>query len=530
MKSPIVLLASLLTATQAMAQTSDGMASYGWFLLVLAAIIFLAVMSNLAGNLVTVEMKKQGASTSGFGLWNLGFRKRDLDLPQGVDEVKVLTKGHDILLEGQAEKRYLDREIKTFAVQPTDFIGISPIPKMMVEEGQEVKAGTPLFFDKKRPDIMYVSPVSGEFIELNRGDKRSISEVVILADGQQRFEEHSVPSLGNREEAINFMKKSGAWTLLRQRPFDTIPHADEAPRDIFISTFDTAPLAPDNNFIVDGKGPDLQKGLDVLKSLTDGKVYLGMNAKEKPADEFLSAEGVERKWFHGKHPAGNVGVQIHHIDPIKKDEVVWTLGVQDVIVLGHLFNTGKFNNERVFALTGAPLKETGYVRTKAGARISDLIGDLDSEEYRFVSGDVLSGDKMGKSGFMRSNADQLTVLEEGDYHEMFGWLLPLKMRPSVSGTFPNRFFSDLKFEADTNTHGERRAFVVTGQYEKLLPMDIYLQALMKAVITNDFERMEGLGILELSEEDVALCEFACTSKQPLQEILREGLDTVREQS
>ncbi|MDX1684078.1 MAG: Na(+)-translocating NADH-quinone reductase subunit A [Saprospiraceae bacterium] len=529
MKFRLVLLLCLLAVKEVAAQDGLSPSSWGWFLGLVAVLLFLAVMSNLASNLITVEATKQGVSSSGFGIWNWRLGNK-LDLPKEADEVFVLKKGHDILLEGKAEKKWLQREVKTFAVQPPDFEGISPIPKMMVEEGQEVKAGTPLFYDKKRPEILYVSPVSGEFIELNRGEKRSIAEVVILADSDQKFVQHTVPSLENRKEVIEFMKKSGAWTLLRQRPFDVVPEPDVTPKNIFVSTFDTGPLAPDNNFIVDGRGEDFQKGLDVLNQLTDGKVYLGLDAKEMAAEEFVNARDVEKKWFYGKHPAGNVGVQIHHIAPIKVGDVVWCLGVQDILVLGHLFNTGRFNNERTIALTGAPLAETGYVKTRAGARISDLVGDIEKDDYRFVSGDVLSGKKMGKEGFMRSFDDQLTVLEEGDYYEMFGWLIPHSLRPSVSGTYPNRLFSDLRYEADTNTHGEKRAFVVTGQYEKLLPMDIYLQALMKAIITNDFERMEGLGIHELSEEDVALCEFACTSKQPLQKILRDGLDMVREQS
>lgn len=511
-----------------MAQGAEGGSSFGWFLALIALIVFLIVISNLASNLVTVEVKKQGATSSGFGLWNLGGRA-NIDVPAEAKEVKILKKGHDILLEGGAKKKYLDRKVNTFALQPTDYIGISPIPKVMVETGQSVKAGTPIFFDKKRPEIIYVSPVSGEFIELKRGAKRSISELVILADGKQDFLQHVVPSSGVRADVIDFMKKSGAWTLLRQRPFDTIPDPEVTPKNIFISTFDTAPLAPDNNFVVDGKGEDFQKGLDVLNGLTDGKVFLGLNAKERTADEFANAEGVEKTWFHGKHPAGNVGVQIHHTAPVKPGDTVWYLGVQDVLVLGHLFNTGRFNNQRTVAVTGSPLNETGYVKTYAGARVSDLTGAITGNN-RYISGDVLSGTQKPLDGFMRSNDDQLTVIEEGDHYEMFGWLLPLAMRPSVSGTMPSRFFPSMEFEVDTNTHGERRAFVVTGQYEKLLPMDIYVQALMKAILANDFERMEGLGIQELSEEDVALCEFACTSKQPLQQILRQGLDTIREQS
>jgi Na+-transporting NADH:ubiquinone oxidoreductase subunit A len=245
---------------------------------------------------------------------------------------------------------------------------------------------------------------------------------------------------------------------------------------------------------------------------------------------FTEAKGVEHRWFSGKHPAGNVGVHIHHTEPILRGDKVWTLGVQDVITLGRLFTEKRFNTERVVAVAGAELKAPKYVKTYLGAKVGDLVKDnLANDHVRYISGDVLSGEKKNEEQFLNVYDDQLTVVEEGDYFEMFGWLLPIKARPSVSRTFPNFLFPNLTFKADTNTHGEKRAFVVTGQYEAYLPMDIYLQHLMKNIIINDLERIEGLGIYELVEEDVALCEFTCTSKQPLQQILREGLDMMREQ-
>jgi Na+-transporting NADH:ubiquinone oxidoreductase subunit A len=279
---------------------------------------------------------------------------------------------------------------------------------------------------------------------------------------------------------------------------------------------------------VDGRGQDFQKGLDVLNQMTDGKVFLGLNAKGSPAQEFTNATGVEKKWFHGKHPAGNVGVQIHHTAPLAVGDVVWYMDVQNVLTLGHLFNTGEWNQTKVVAVTGEPVSERGYVKTFAGARIADLVGNTSAEGNRFVAGDVLTGSNQGKAGFLGMNDDQVTVLTEGDKYEMFGWLLP-KLNPTASRTLPSKLFPSLKFSAETNTHGEGRAFVVTGQYESVLPMDVYVQPLMKAILANDYERMEGLGLLELSEEDVALCEFACTSKQPLQKILRDGLEMMRDQ-
>ena len=319
--------------------------------------------------------------------------------------------------------------------------------------------------------------------------------------------------------------------MIKQRPFGTIADPVDTPKGIFISTFDSAPLAPDQDFIVTGQGTAFQKGLDVLKRLTSGAVHLGLNARRDnaPSAVFTEAKGVEKHWFHGKHPAGNVGVQIHHISPIAGNDKVWTLGVQEVISIGRLFLDKKFDASRVIALTGAELESPAYVRTYLGANIGDLLGSTVKEGVRFVSGDVLSGKQKRKEEFLDYGDDQVTTLREGNEYDMFGWLLPGGARPSTSKTFLSGLM-DISYVAETNTHGEKRAFVVTGQYEKVLPMDIYPQHLMKAILVNDFERMEGLGINELLEEDVALCEFACTSKQPLQQILRQGLEVMREQA
>jgi Na+-transporting NADH:ubiquinone oxidoreductase subunit A len=378
---------------------------------------------------------------------------------------------------------------------------------------------------------MYCSPVSGEVVDVRRGDKRAIKEIVILADkGDMKFKSITAPSLNaDRSELVNFLMANGAWPLIVQRPFDVVPDADIVPRNIFISTFDSAPLAPDNNFVVQGQEAHFQKGLDVLAKLTSGKVHLGLNGAHTPASAFSDATGVEKHWFKGPHPAGNVGIQIHHIKPINTIGKVWTVSVQACIQIGKLFNEGRFDASRIVALTGATLVEPKYVKTYQGACVGELLqNNMKSASDRIVAGDVLSGKQKAAGEFLNFHDDQITVLKEGNEHEMFGWLFPTTSRPSISKTYPtNAIFSDMEFEANTNTHGEKRAFVVTGEYEKVLPMDIYPQHLMKAIIVNDFEQMEGLGIYELSEEDIALCEFVCTSKQPLQAILREGLDTMR---
>lgn len=542
MKSGIVKLllpALLLVSSEIAAQTAEKSASnyFVYTLVGAAAIVLLYLLIQVADNLLVIESKQSGAYKTGqnFGIFprmSEVFRPKTPDYAQSVIALK---RGFDIKLEGEAPAG-IDESVQatTFAIQPGNFAGMTPIPKVEVEVGAEVKAGDLLFYDKKRPEIHYAAPVSGEVIAINRGDKRAIKEVVILADMEMKYRQLNPPALDTceREELVNFLLSCGAWPLLRQRPFDIVPEPSEVPRDVFISTFDTAPLAPDLNLVVVGREAAFQKGLEVLARLTSGKVYLGLDGRgvHEPSAAFTDAQGVEKFWFSGKHPAGNVGVQIHHIKPIGSGDKVWVAGVQDVITLGALFTEKRYNTQRVVALTGAEISTPKYVRTYQGANIGELLkGNISGQHVRILSGDVLTGKKKAEAEFLDYHDDQVTVIEEGDYYELFGWLLPVSARPSLSRTYPNFLFPDTKFKANTNMHGEGRAFVVTGQYEEVLPMDIYPQHLMKAILANDFEKMEGLGIYELSEEDIALCEFVCTSKQPLQSILRKGLDMVREQ-
>lgn len=515
----------------------SGFGIFGYILVAMAVLLVLAMVVIVSENLLFMESRRLGLDPKNDTMSVLPkfselFRSSRPAFT-GSEPLVPLRKGHDILLEGEPLTKNIEQAawVTHYAVLPKNFLGLSPIPKLMVEVGQEVLAGDVLFYDKRTPEIHYSAPVSGEVIAVNRGPKRAIHEVVILADKQIKYREFpSIDLAGStRDEIAAYIMEAGAWPLLKQRPYNLPPDPAVVPRDIFISTFDSAPLAPDQNLIVDGKGYDFQKGIDVLARLTSGKVYLGMNAGgDAPATEFLEADNCQRVWFKGKHPAGNVGVQIHHIKPIASGQAVWTLGVQDVLTLGTLFNDNKFDVSRVVALTGNELKKPTYVRSFLGANIGELLKDnLKDDHVRIVSGDVLSGEQKNQSQYLNAFDDQITVLKEGDYNEMLGWLLPAAARPSISKTYLSTLFSDIKYKADTNTHGEKRAFVMTGQYEQVLPMNIYPQHLMKAILTKDLERMEGLGLLELCEEDVALCEFVCTSKQPLQKILKEGLELMR---
>ncbi|MEO0734434.1 MAG: Na(+)-translocating NADH-quinone reductase subunit A, partial [Bacteroidota bacterium] len=436
-----------------------------------------------------------------------------------------LKKGYDIPLEGiPADTIDTNTTATRFAVMPPDFIGLMPIPKVTVEPGDTVKAGDIVFFDKKLNRIKFAAPVSGEVLEVNRGLKRSIASIVILADKEQVSRSYNIPGAdASREELVEFLLESGVWPGIRERPYNIVANPDLVPRDIFVSTFSTAPLAADLNLSLAGREAEFQAGVDVLNRLTDGFVYLGLDGRGDKVSPYEVITNVQKRYFRGAHPAGNVGVQIHHIHPAGAGEnTVWTLDVNTVLQLGELFKNGRFSTERVIALSGDPIAAPRHVRTYSGANLGELLKGEELDNVRVLSGDVLTGDKVGMDGYLGYFDNQITTLEEGNEAEIFGWLLPLKSRASISPTIPT--FS--KFAATTNTHGEKRAFVVNNDYERVMPMDIYTQQLMKSIMVNDFESMEGLGIYELVEEDVALAEFACVSKQPLQSILRGGLNTM----
>lgn len=530
---------ALLFVSQFAFGQSEGSSSNYWLISLIAfgvVLLVLAVLS-LADNLIQIEATKSGVDTTKnkLGIFPSfsGVGKKRAPMFAKDAGFVYLDKGHDIKLVGKPQSGVITTGTASrYAIKPTDFLGISPIPKVVVAVGDEVQAGDPLFFDKKRPEIMYVSPVSGEVVEVNRGAKRAIAEIVILGDKEMTYKAIAAPSLDvDRPALVSFLCEAGAWPLFNQRPFDVVPSIEDVPANIFISTFSTAPLAMNYEDVVKGSEVSFQKGLDVLGKLTTGSVYLGLDGRgERPASVFADATGVHKTYFAGKHPAGNVGVQIHHTAPIRGEQKVWTLGVQEVITLGKIFTEGKYDASRVVSLGGAQVAHPRLVRTYQGANIGELVGELNEGASRLIAGDVLSGRSADMAGYLDFACDQVTAIKEGDQHELFGWLLPLTPRPTISGTFPNFLYPDFEFEGDTNTHGEKRAFVVSGQYESVLPMDIYPQHLIKAIMTGDIEKMEGLGINELSEEDIALCEFVCTSKMPLQQLLRQGLDMMREQA
>ncbi|MGB0430525.1 MAG: Na(+)-translocating NADH-quinone reductase subunit A [Bacteroidia bacterium] len=441
-----------------------------------------------------------------------------------------LKRGHDIILEGGAIKVLGDTpQIATYALKPSNNFGIKP--KLMVKQGHEVKAGTPLYFDKNNERAMFCSPVSGEVVEIVRGEKRKLLEIRILADKEISYEDlgtkTEIAAL-DRDAVVEGLLKSGAWPMLRMRPFAKAARPSDTPKAIFISGFDSAPLAPDYNFVMQGKSEEFQNGLDVLKILTDGQIHLNLEGGTAPCDTFANAQGVEKNTFYGPHPSGTVGVQIHHIDPIKKGDVVWYINPQDVLTIGKVFTEGKFDAKRTIAVTGAELGVRKYYETMLGCNIESFTKDniVGEGGTRFISGSPLLGDKIEANGFLSFWDCQLTALHERDYPEFQGWIMPTYKRPSASRAFPWSMEGATKFVANTSTHGEQRAFIVTGEYERVLPMDIYPVYLLKAIMANDIEQMEGLGIYEVAEEEMAICEFACTSKQAVTDWIRYGLDLV----
>lgn len=442
-----------------------------------------------------------------------------------------LKKGFDIRIRGVAEKHIAgEANPSFFGVKPVDFPGL--VPKLDVKQGDIVKAGSPLFHDKLRPEILFTSPVSGRIVSVERGDRRKILEVVVEKVGNDLidFGKADTATL-TREEIKEHLLSSGLWPAVRQRPYHIVANPSDVPKSVFISGFDTSPLAPDFNFIMDNSQADLfHAGISAILKLTDGKVNLVLNGSASSSEILTSTREVDISYFSGPHPAGNVGVHIHHLDPVNKGETVWYINIQDVTAIGRLFREGIYKPERIVALTGSEVLHPQYYKMLSGASVSSIaIDNVKPGNVRYISGNVLTGSKISPGGFLGYYDSQVTVIPEGDHYEFFGWAAPGADKLSFSKTFISSFFPKKAFTPDTNFHGGERAFVVTGQYEKVVPMDIYPMQLFKAILAGDIDMMENLGIYEVAEEDFALCEFICPSKIEIQSIVRNGLDMMKKE-
>lgn len=436
-----------------------------------------------------------------------------------------IKKGLDIKLVGEAEKATENAIVSNFySIRPEDFHSI--IPKLVAKEGTRVKAGETLFYNKDNEAMKFVSPVSGEVTEIQRGPRRRIDAIKITADKEQTFVDHGKFDLSDDADKIKaHLLESGCWTFIKQRPYDVIAKASSTPKAIFVSGYASAPLAADLDYTLIGKEAELQAAVTALSKLTDGDVHISVGNSNSPLANLNNA--ITHK-VSGPHPSGNVGTLINKVSPVNKGEVVWTVNAQDLVIIGELLLTGKFNAERIVALAGSSVKKPRYFKTKIGSEVATMVYDngVDKDSNnRIVSGNVLSGKQVQPDGNLDYYSNVITVIPEGDDYEFFGWNKPVFNKVSTSRALTFSWLNPKKkFDLNTNTNGEHRAFVTTGTYEEVFPLDIYPLQILKACMYQDLDEMEALGMYEVAPEDFALTEFVCVSKQPHQKIIREGLD------
>ncbi len=437
-----------------------------------------------------------------------------------------LKKGLDIPISGvaaQNTKKVIVPDVVT--IKPTDFRGL--VPKLLVREGDKVLAGTPVLADKMSQNILFASPVSGTVAEVVRGDKRKLLEVRIKADAEQEYVDFGKKNVAEMtaEEIKEALLAAGLWPALTQRPYGIIANPEVKPKAIFVSAFSTAPLAANLEYALRDDLAHIQTAIDALAKLTDEGVHLSFNAETYSGTPFHQLERAIQHTFSGKHPAGNVGVQIHHISPICKGETVWTTSLMMLAAIGKLFNTGKLNLKRKIAVTGPKANGPAYVEGYPGICMTDIREFYGNPEgLRFISGDVLTGTNVGADGYLGFHDNQITILEEGDKYELLGWAKPFRPKLfSTSRTYFSWLTPRKKYNMDTNLHGGPRAFVVNDVYSKVLPMDIYPVYLLKACLAHDIDKMEKFGIYEVLEEDLALCEYVCPSKIEIQQIITDGI-------
>lgn len=445
-----------------------------------------------------------------------------------MHRVVKISKGLDINLKGAPEATFTSvQPAKYYALMPADFTRVTP--KVVVAPEDVVKAGDTLFVDKNAPELRFVSPVSGKVVAVNRGERRRVLSIVVESDGKFESVDYKAKDVFSlsAEEVKNNLLAAGLFAFIRQRPYDVIAAPTDTPRAIFVSTFDSKPLAVDFEVALKGNEEDFQVGLDALSRIAP--LFLNVGAKQTSV-ALNVAKNVTTTVFKGPHPAGNVGVQINHIAPVNKGEVVWTVGAEEVIFIGRLFNKGKIDFTRTVALAGSEVKNPSYSKVVLGAQVSTLIdGRLDNtNELRIIDGNVLTGKKIAADGFLGAFSTEVTVIPEvmgGD--EMFGWIAPRFSMFSTSRSYFSWLFPKRKYTIDARIKGGERHMIMSNEYDKVFPMDIYPEYLIKAIITGNIDKMEELGIYEVAPEDFALCEFVDSSKLELQRIVREGLDKLR---
>ncbi|SDH04175.1 Na(+)-translocating NADH-quinone reductase subunit A [Winogradskyella thalassocola] len=445
-------------------------------------------------------------------------------------DIKI-KKGLDIKLIGEAEQTIENAIISNFySIKPEDFHSI--IPKLVAKEGTHVKAGETLFYNKDNEAMKFVSPVSGEITEVQRGPRRRIDAIKITADKEQTYADFGKFDLNaDAEKTKAHLLATGCWAFIKQRPYDVIAKADRTPKAIFVSGYASAPLAADLDFTLAGKEAELQAAITALSKFTDGGVHISVGANSN--SPLANLQNAITHKVSGPHPSGNVGTLINKVNPVNKGETVWTVNAQDLVIIGELLLTGKFNAERIIALAGSSVKKPRYFRTKLGSEIATMVYDNGVERDgndRFISGNVLSGKRVQPDGYLDYYSNVISVIPEGNDYELFGWNKPVfdKVSNTRALTFswltPNK-----KYDLNTNMNGEHRNFVLTGNYEQVFPLDIYPMQILKSCLYKDLDEMEALGMYEVAPEDFALTEFVCVSKQPHQQIIRAGLDLMLEE-
>ncbi len=435
-----------------------------------------------------------------------------------------LRKGLDVNLKGKASLEIIQTKVGgQYALVPDDFYGMKP--KVVVKEGDTVKVGDALFVDKNHPEVKFVSPVSGTVALVERGERRKVLSVRVDADGKQESVSFT------EKDPLKLLLESGLFGFFRMRPYDVVANPEDKPKAIFVSAFNSMPLAADFEFVLKGQEKEFQAGLSLLSKIA--KVYLGVS-KQQTAPALTAAKDCTVNIFDGPAPAGNVGVQINHISPINKGEVVWTLGAEEVIFVGRLVLTGKVDLTRTIAVAGSEVKTPQYVKTLVGQPLAAVLkGQIDEQKsLRIINGNPMVGVKTSKDGFLAAHATEVTVIPEGDdVYEMLGWIAPRFKEFSTSRSY----FSWLKpkkteYALDARIKGGERHMIMSGEYDRVFPMDIYAGYLVKAIITGDIDRQEALGIYEVAPEDFAIAEFVDSSKLELQRIVREGLDILRKEN
>ena len=437
-----------------------------------------------------------------------------------------LCKGLDINLKGKAAAEVIAaKPSKVFGLVPDAFYGVKP--KIVVKEGETVKAGDALFVDKLHPEVKFASPVSGKVTLVERGERRKVLSIQVEADAEQQYAAFSKGVPADGKKVLEALLESGLFGYMMQRPYAVTACSEDTPKAIFVSAFADMPLAADFEFVVKGQEADFQTGIDALSKIA--KVCLGV----KPGSALEGTKNAQVTVFKGKCPAGNVGVQINHINPVNKGEVVWTLGAEEVIFVGRLFNTGKVDLTRTIAVAGSEVKAPKYVKALVGAKISDIVGDniVTDKAVRVIDGNPLTGMKSSFDGFIGAHTTEITVIPEGDKtYELLGWISPRLNEFSVSRSYLSWLMPKKEYTLDTRVKGGHRHMIFSGEYDSVFPMDIYPEQLVKAIIAGDIDRMEQLGIYEVAPEDFAVAEFVDSSKVELQRIVREGLDMLRKEN